>query len=65
MIVEKRKRIRHSKPADLDLVVEFNFYGLEDWEDEPVNEITPPSIVLAFALFTAFSAFAVSSYLFC
>jgi hypothetical protein len=65
MIVEKRKRLRIPKPADLDLVTEFNFCALDDWEDEPVNEITPPSIVLAFALFTAFSAFAVSSYLFC
>lgn len=65
MIVEKRKRIRLSKPEELDLVVEFNFYGLDDWEDEPTNEITPWSIVLVFALLTALSAYAIGSYLFC
>ncbi len=65
MIVEKRKRIRTPKPTDLDLVVEFNFSGLDDWgDDETMNEITPVPVLLAFALLTGFSAYAVGSYLF-
>jgi hypothetical protein len=64
MIVEKRKRIRNPEPSELDYPVEFNFYGFDDREEEPVNEMTPWSIVLAFALLTALSAYAVGSYLF-
>jgi hypothetical protein len=62
MIVEKRKRMRNPKPADLDYLVEFDFYSFDDGAEEPITEITPWSIVLAFALLTGLSAYAVGSY---
>jgi hypothetical protein len=64
MIVEKRKRIRNPEPAELDYPVESNFYGFDDGEEDPVNEMTSWSIVLAFALLTGLSAYALGSYLF-
>jgi hypothetical protein len=66
MIVEKRKRIRITKPDEFDWVAEFNFCELSDWEDEPTEEyqITPWPIVLAFALFTGLSAYAIYSHFF-
>ncbi len=65
MIIERRKRIRIPNSADLDLVVEFNFCELDNWaDDEPLNEVTPVSILLTFALVTGFCAYAIGSYLF-
>jgi hypothetical protein len=66
MIVERRKRIRITKPDEIDWVADFNFCESYDWEEEPANdnEITPWPILLMFALFTGFSAYAVGSYFF-
>jgi hypothetical protein len=63
MIIEKRKRIRNTKPTDIDWVSEFNFYESGNWDEytEYRSEIIPWQIVLAFALLTGVSAFVVCS----
>lgn len=67
MIIEKRKRIRLIKPNECNWASEFNLRESRDCEDEPVckNETVPWQTVLAFAVITGFSAYAIGSYLIC
>jgi hypothetical protein len=64
MIVEKRKRLREPYPIYRDWCVELELFEPIDWEEEPMIEVTPPSVLFAFALLTAISGFGIGSLLF-
>jgi hypothetical protein len=65
MIVEQRKRTRDLKPNATNLASEFNFYKPGDWEKENMfkNDIIPWQIVIAIALVSGASAFAIGRFL--
>jgi hypothetical protein len=66
MIIERRKRIRISKPDEIDWVADYHTGELGDWGDMPVSEqeVTPWQIVLYFAILAWFAAYMIGSIIY-
>ncbi len=62
MIIEKRKRIRKSKPVDIDWVPRQHFVQIENWGEIRLKKETSTATLLAIASATCLTSYLLSSF---